>query len=333
MTELREAWAQLEASAQKGSAIDQVRLFGDEPLNLLAVFRPDTKHVGIQLDVLAASVPAVGLFPSPGAFVTTSERFGDRTRISVFLAKSEFKDVFTEMCADLLLTCRGASSETQAVRALHSRLHTWRELFLGSGPVPLSEAEQLGLFGELTFLLASLDHGIAPAAAIGGWYGPKRHHHDFHFDSVHVEVKATEAQSMVVSVSSLAQLDSGKLEHLFLWQFELRHDPTGISLPGLVHLIRERLAIAGSSAEFNLLLICARYLDSHSSNYAEVLYLIARETVFAVESGFPSLTRNTVDEAVRQATYAFDLGLVPTKFHITSVDAFAAILAGLNTKK
>lgn len=311
MDDLRDAWEQLEREAQRGSKLDQRRIHGDRPLTLLAIFVPADRQVGIQLVVDAGSVPALGAFPSPGAFQARAERDGKFTRISVILTRGEFREVFAEMCRDLLSACLDTSGEAQAVRALHARLHTWRDLFSGSGPVPLNEAEQQGLFGELSFLLALLDAGVTANAAVASWFGPKGHHHDFHFGTTHVEIKTTDGSNHRVSISSLDQLNKGDLATLLLWQYETAASAElGTTLAGLVDKARVRVSPSGLLA-LNALLLNARYLDAHRPLYDAVSLGVLGEKVFVIDGAFPSLTKLNVPVAVVEARYQCDLTKVP----------------------
>src|SRR5439155_9457885 len=111
---------------------------------------------------------------------------------TMLLERPDFRGVFAEMCTDVLRCCRLAGGdEHRAVEKLVDRLGAWKELFRGSGPQPLGDEEQLGLYGELLFLEELITRNIQPASAVDAWKGPLKDPHDFHLGSVHVEVKTT----------------------------------------------------------------------------------------------------------------------------------------------
>lgn len=332
MSELEDAWAIVESSGGAGPELLQKRLFPESKLHLFAVVDPMRRYVGIQLQVRSTSVPSGRAYPSSGAFQVLAVRVGTMTRISIMLDRSEFRDVFREMCDDVLMACLSAGSdETQATRNLIDRLTAWRDLFRGDAPAPLGEAEQLGLLGELLFLERLLKMGIAPRATVGAWRGPLHDRHDFHFGPVHVEVKTTGSKPpYLASIASLEQLDETGIRQLFVWQYVVSVGVTeGLTLPMVIERLRAQVEPESVRLAFNLMLARARYLDGHASHYGKT-YLVLSDDAFLVGDGFPALKRKEVPIAVASARYDLDLSKVPTSFAVGTAAAITAVKSAID---
>ncbi|MEP7121719.1 MAG: PD-(D/E)XK motif protein [Byssovorax sp.] len=331
-----DAWTRLEGENLGGSGVFQVRLFGESSLDLFALLDLPEGKVGIQLQVAARSVPAVGAYPSAAGFRTRVERSGAKTRITLLLEQREFRSVFGEMCFDVLRAClRAGSDETRAVHELVDRLVAWKELFSGAGARPLGEREQMGLVGELTFLDALLDRSVDPAEAVKAWRGPFSDPHDFHVGAVHIEVKSTGAtDARVTRISNLAQLDPAGTTALFLWhyRFEMDSGGGGRSLHGLVEKLRARLETARPEvrANFDDCLLKLGYLDLHASEHYDVIALAVRQTrTLKIGPDFPSLTRSSVPTSVREARYDLSFDHVSSDHDVRLDEAMAEICSAV----
>lgn len=334
-----DAWARLESENLGKAGVFQLRIFGESSLNLFGVLELPERRVGIQLQVPSRLIPAVGEYPSTAGFRTRSERIASTTRIVVLLEVQEFRGVFGEMCIDVLRAClRAGSDETKAVHALVDRLIAWKELFRGSGPIPLPEREQMGLFGELTFLETLLDRSVPAATALEGWRGPFHDPHDFHLGSVHVEVKATASMDPgVTQISSLEQLDPAGTQALFLWhyRFQTATDGSGRTLRGLVEKLRVRLEAAGPHirAAFDDCLLKIRYLDLHAAEHYDLIGLgLCQTRTLRICHGFPGLTHESVPAPVRAARYDLSVDMVSSEHDVRLEDAMEEICSGAFTR-
>jgi hypothetical protein len=325
------AWSRLEGDNLGSAGVFQLRIHAESGLDLFAVVELPERKVGVKLEVSSEMVPTGGPLPSGGGFKIRAERAAaGRTRILILLERSEFREVFGEMCGDVVRWCLLAGkSEAKAVANLAERLFTWRDLFQGQGPLPLNEREQLGLHGELLFLESLLDRNVAPDRALSAWKGPLRDPHDFHLGSNHVEVKTTvSGKSAVVHIAGMRQLDPGTAENLFLWHYRMegRDRTTGRTLAEQVQRLRARFGGAPMRALLDDRLLRSRYLDSHAAEHYDTFpFTLSREQCHSVDARFPTLTRGNVPQAVVEARYELDLDRVSAGHAILLQDAWTTV--------
>lgn len=314
MFDVASAWAAIETKEGIAAAF-QLRLRGDSGLDLFAIVDQATGKRGIQLQVRSSSIPSLGSYPSSAAIRVKVERVQQLTRISILLERPEFKGVFAQLANDVFSACCAvAPDETQAVRVLVERLSTWKELFRDGGPRPLSEAEQLGLVGELLFVERLLMDGANRGAVVNGWRGPLFDSHDFRFGKLHVEVKATGGGvPYLARIANLQQLDPAGLDALHLWHWRLMIGAEGPTLPGLVHHVRTLLADDPARSVFDALLLKARYFSDHAEHYLNA-YVHLGDGCWVVSDAFPALTRANVPAVVRDAAYTIALEMIPDEF-------------------
>ena len=106
----------------------------------------------------------------------------------------------------------------------------------------LAREEELGLAGELTFLLCLMDAGVQPDVVIEGWVGPADAPQDFVLGTGAIEVKASMSSAgFPVRIGSLEQLDDKVASPLFLAAIRFEQTEAGQSVADLIDVVEERL--------------------------------------------------------------------------------------------
>jgi hypothetical protein len=177
--------------------------------------------------------------------------------------------------------------------------------------VPRSERLSLeglrGLVAEIWFGFDAAAHGHPLEAAVMAWSGPMKGEQDFNFPvpATQFEVKSVRPARGTVDISSTAQLDRDDVHLAVVTVEDLPTGEGGLSLPGLVGTVRERLDPATRS-EFNRRL-AALALDLDDPWYREQRFSIQRLRLYRVAEDFPSLRRSRLPSAIVRATYRLDL--------------------------
>lgn len=129
------------------------------------------------------------------------------------------EDLFATVALDLLDLDAKFEHETASVRfsLIVDRLKAWRA-FMQDRTQALTEAQELGLAGELLFLRSCIERGLPISPLQLFWTGPMRAARDFTFgNQVFVEVKTTRKKlPLRAKIDSLEQLDSADARALFL---------------------------------------------------------------------------------------------------------------------
>jgi hypothetical protein len=197
--------------------------------------------------------------------------------------------------------------ETKLLRVLIGRVVAWKQ-FMSRGANPLSLEAELGLIGELNFMVTLLESGVPAGEVLQGWVGPDDAPQDFLLGDGAIEVKATMSTSgFPVKITSLEQLDDSVASPLFLAAERFSREESGHTLPELV--AKTELRLDGELGAVNFLrerLMVAGYFEGHSSHYTRKFESRERR-VFSIFEGFPRLTPGTVPLGVIRTLYEINL--------------------------
>lgn len=180
----------------------------------------------------------------------------------------------------------------------------------------LSRSRQIGLIGELLFLI-HLVSTLGPDSAISAWLGPPKSEHDFALEEFEIEVKTTESERRIHTVSSETQLTESHGRVLYLLSIQLTqagNSQTGFSLADLVTDVRE-VALDYRGAIDNRLEE-AGWEDQFAELYGERFMFRTLPKLFAVDEQFPRITRDVLDQnlekgdLVSRVSYRIDLSSI-----------------------
>ena len=135
------------------------------------------------------------------------------------LEDSDLLEHFSTFCQDLIDSTATISDDNVAYRAICNRYASWKKLFKLSNK-KLSEAEIMGLIGELLFLQDQLFPLYGIDQALESWMGPEKTHKDFSLADSWYEVKTISAGKESVTISSFEQLDGNITGSLAVYKLE-----------------------------------------------------------------------------------------------------------------
>ena len=207
-------------------------------------------------------------------------------------------DIFEIVVEDLRSQLEVAENTEESLSVIIRVLTKWKEFFAADKELLMSEERQQGLYGELLFLSECLDsQGLS---AVSHWAGSEDETHDFYFGPHAVEVKTTSVQApYFASISSEYQLDNGDIPgELFLRFYALRKSHSGGErLPERIAAIRGKLY-----EDISVLQKFDEAADSYTVGYYQRdLYC------FAVDNGFPKITKEAVPLGVADLTYCVSI--------------------------
>jgi hypothetical protein len=303
------AWEALEQEAAHLPGLYQRRIFAHSGFALFAGLVRPAMLIRLILGV-PSTVGTEGLERETRGFrVLRQHESAERTTyVSLELSTPAFRELFEVMAEDVAGRILAARDEAGAVTAMRERLNRWERFMSTVGPQGLSREDQIGLFGELTFLRTLLEAGVAAEDAVGWWYGPARENQDFQNRNRVVEVKTTTGNSpTAVNISNELQLDESDCDQLFLFHLWLKDiKGSGKSLPMLVDEISE--AITGSAAAaFGDTLLEAGYHPSHRALYEATGYAERERRYYSVGRDFPRIRRVDLRMGVTRVKYGIDL--------------------------
>lgn len=271
----------------------------------------------ILVGVKRACLESINNFPSGNGFKVTAEKIDDKSDYIYFAITKESDgnlDLFSKMVEDILETVMDISVKnvSQLVISLINRVNLWQD-FMKKKKRPLSKEEELGLFGEITFLQMLFELGLPPILTVKYWVGIKRGLHDFIFPEGAIEVKSTIASNgFRAKIFSLDQLDSQELRYLYLCGLKFTIEPKGKDLPYLIAEIQNYLKNdVNSLMIFNSCILLAGFKIEDRKLYHRTFNLV-ESLCWDVNDKFPKLTRTMVPDNLITARYDIELGNIET---------------------
>jgi Putative PD-(D/E)XK family member, (DUF4420) len=218
-------------------------------------------------------------------------------------------DLFFQVTLDVLKRLH-QNPTSDAVGIVVSRIVRWSKFFAKDRSA-LSIEAQLGLFGEVSTLLALLKvGGCNKERALTIWVGPDGAPQDF-IGQDRLEVKSSRQNPLkVVTISSEWQLESSDRLHLILHSLK-QAPPTsgsqGTTLPELINrvleFLQDELALIGL---FQTKLESAGYYDEDSNDYLWE-YTHNFTMAYEVRGEFPRLTSLGLPAGLHSVKYDLDL--------------------------
>ena len=248
-----------------------------------------------------------------GVEVAVADGDNKDTRMLVFrLLDSKQRDIFHQLCIDIVAAGASARTEQEVVELVVARTWRWHHLLRGGAGGRLSEDEQKGLVGELIVLDRHLLAHLSPFDSLAAWRGPLGAPKDFEIGRTGIEAKARRgAATPYVLITSEHQLDGEGCDSLFLHVVDLSHAPDSaagaFTVADMVGRVRDRIAAADSTATdgFENLLAAAGF--RWEDDYSDFKWVEGPSRIYAVIEGFPRITARTVATGVSNVRYSASL--------------------------
>lgn len=226
---------------------------------------------------------------------------------SILFANIGDEEIFYQFCNDLINLSNICISQI-GYQFLLNRYSKWKKMF-ASNRDALSQAEIMGLIGELLFLKDYCFEKYGVRDAIFGWSGTEPTHKDFSYDDDWYEVKGIGTHRSVVNISSLEQLDSvvdGVLVVVRMEKMSAAFD--GISLNKLINQIKEIILEEEVLDVFENKLLQAGY--AYTSTYDEVVFCLISQDAYRVTKEFPRVRRSSLPREISGVKYEILLNMI-----------------------
>lgn len=220
----------------------------------------------------------------------------------------ENKELFFTFCEDIIETTKLIIDNKYAYKIILDRYYSWKKMFSMPKRV-LAESEIMGLLGELLFLRNYLFDKYGKGEALSSWSGQEFTHKDFSYNDIWYEVKAIHSGKDSVKISSLEQLESineGELVVFSLEKMSASYD--GLKLNALALEILNMFELDVHKDLFLSAIMSHGFTFDES--YDEFVYEFVAMYRYNVNSDFPKLTRNEVNEAIIKVQYDLSLAIL-----------------------
>lgn len=236
---------------------------------------------------------------------------GSGQRLIVRLTDNEQREIFHRFCLDVKDATSLAKSEDDAVARFITRTRSWNRLLRSGSDSRLSDAEQMGLIGELRLVESHLLVVLPVQDVVSAWVGPFGASKDFQFGLVCVEAKAMSPQKAEIIVASIDQLDESNTAKLLLYVSEVGsaggESPTALTVLDMASRVRKKIAELDVSALMMFEDRMSALGFDWDDDYSDKSWEIGRETVYEILGDFPRVTPRHLISGVKEVTYAIDL--------------------------
>lgn len=274
------------------------------------------QHPGNEESLLAGFLPgeiphAADPLPEGKGFrlAVADASFDGRVWIALSRKEGASPELFAEVVRDVVacLDSRENLAQAQLLRVMLQRVRMWQH-FMARGGMQLAREEELGLAGELTFLLCLMDAGVLPDVVIEGWVGPTGAPQDFVLGTGAIEVKASMSSvGFPVRIGSLQQLDDKVASPLFLAAIRFEQTEAGQSVAELIDVVEERLADRPDLLDHFRLSLARLGLSPSGHRLSGRRFSFADQALYRVADEFPRLTPALVPQGVTGCAYDIEL--------------------------
>lgn len=314
MIDFSEKW---DAISGTGHSAERLRIAPDHHLDLFIGFALN----GMRTFMLESDVPVFGSHELP-TFENIDLRItptGNGQELTLQLSDPALSDLFSAISSDLVDASSRADTQAGAAQIFVNRLKRWSELLKEGRTKGMTEAEQLGLLGELSFLNWVAEEKIINLdPLIRGWRGPDGDARDIALGALSVEVKAKRNTSKnVLRISSLDQLDTeGRNLAIVLYRYSSADN--GVSLERLSEQMMARIqSNQGSLRNFMRKLYLTGY--DPEADYISNYYELNQTQFYDVRDDFPRLVKGNMPTEIRSAKYEIDCSQIKD-YEITASD-------------
>ncbi len=223
----------------------------------------------------------------------------------ISLLDSSLIDIFYDFCKDLIDTTILLSTREEGLTCLINRCWRWHSLLIKQRSPVLSEAEQQGLYAELSYLFDYLVPRYGMARSLPLWHGPFGANHDFSSNQLDIEVKSSNSTGTPrIKISSEFQLERPHGKPLFLVFYILSSDKL---LGDSVRTLAEKVSNVITTDSPALYGLFQSLLDnagfSWAHEYEDFRWSIHSVNIYAITDGFPVISRANLDPAIYNVSY------------------------------
>ena len=217
-------------------------------------------------------------------------------------------DNFCVFCEDIITSTATTTEATNGYKLVINRFYAWKKMFQAKSKI-MDESRIMGLIGELLFLRDYMMPTYGESMALRAWSGQELTHKDFSLDAIWYETKAVSTGKPTVKISSLEQLQSPNDGELVVFQLEKMSSAyAGINLNKLASEILKKLDSDEHKDIFINKLVDSGF--SFEAIYNEFVYEVSDAERFLVNSTFPRLVTNDVNEAIVKVQYELLLSFI-----------------------
>ncbi|MBN2572485.1 MAG: PD-(D/E)XK motif protein [Ignavibacteriales bacterium] len=232
----------------------------------------------------------------------------DFNTLQFSLTQNDINELFFIFCNDIIEATESITDYRKAYKTILDRYYSWKKMFSATKKL-LAESDIMGLVGELLFLRDFLFEKYGKGEALSSWSGQELTHKDFSYEGIWYEVKTISSGKDSVKISSLEQLESINKGELVVFSLEkMSSSYDGIKINGLALEILNSLELDIHKDLFLSAIMSHGF--AFDEIYDELVYEFVSMSRYMVDSNFPKLTRNDINDAIIKVQYDLSLTIL-----------------------
>lgn len=235
-----------------------------------------------------------------------------KAQFALKLKRNENRDIFHQLCLDIINSTRNCKDEKSALATLLRRTWRWRGMLRDRKDERLAPEEQKGLIGELRVLELAMLTAFKATDALDSWLGPSGGTKDFSAGNVAIEAKAKRGSSRpYIKISSEHQLEKQPHDKLFLavtYTDEVTADmPDSMTVADHVDRVGKLIEQSGPGGidYFEGRLSEAGFYQEH--DYSDYHWITGETLWFQVKDNFPRIATSDLSDGIRDVSYNINL--------------------------
>lgn len=219
-------------------------------------------------------------------------------------------EIFEYLVGDVINYIVDSNHLNQLLSKLKKVLFKWQSFFMKNNNVGLSEQQQQGLFGELTFLHQLIKSTNQPKKVISGWYGAEKEKIDFQIENIGIEIKTSSSgKPYKVTISAEDQLEITTDLDLYLYCIMVEKSKRiGRTLLEVINEIKMLLEdYPDVLIEFNNKLFLSGIIGPNLKEETLKKFSVKDSYYYSVVDEFPRITRSILPRGILNVNYQLSL--------------------------
>jgi hypothetical protein len=232
----------------------------------------------------------------------------DKKVFVIALLENSLRNIFTLLIEDILKELSISKDQSLALKAVFNVISLWRRLFENSQPDGLTIEKQIGLYGELYFLLKCIESKGAEIHVLDAWLGPDGYNQDFIFNTSAVEIKTSAANHPAIGITNELQLynDTNNDLYLYFLSIDIRKGKTN-TLNTLIDFIKTTFQSQPDLIRnFNMKLQKYGYYEKDTELYNNRQFIVRSVRTYQIADGFPTLTPANIPDGIFNVSYKIE---------------------------
>ncbi len=227
--------------------------------------------------------------------------------LSIYLKNNSFIDTYLKLLEKIISAIYKIDKQDSSLHKIITHLSSWRKCFEDENYEGLSREEELGLFGELSYIKEIFSKDVSPEEILTYWQGPDRSLHDFKHPNFLVEVKSFSKKNNKIRINNINQLNHNFFKNIYLSCFDIEQNNSGNTITSLINDMKKNIFKDSIVKEkFEEKLNSYGFFEIHQENYLNK-FKVNNVSYYKLEEDFPTILPNKIKKGIIDVIFSIEL--------------------------